>query len=567
MSNIVGAINTIHPMTTLISMVSLFLLYLPKWFPKVIPKWVPMPLFVIIAMVIISWQLEFDKTGISIVGNKIETGFPIPGTGKVPLPDPTYFIELIPGGLVLAIVSYMGSIALAKGFDQKTRQEYKEKLEKYNEYFNEEFITSPMDNSEINAKPKTKTNNVHQTAKTPLLDAEDVNTQNSIEMSITSTSAHNAPFLSGTAQERKQEQEKDTFVMMSDKKQTVEDEEEPERPTRLPSILLNPDIEFLAFGIGNVVGSFFGSMVTSGSFSRSGLNYDMNGHTQISGLLQAIICLTCLLFLMPLLAPLPNGVLAAVVTISVHRLIKNGILEFSFLWSVSRIELIEFLAAFIAPLIVGLEIGIFIAIGVSILVSLLQHTFVGIIQLGQLKTINDRDNTEYVNVEIFHEANFVENITILELKAELSFANSRKLARKIRELLEDQRKFIIVSLMMTRIMDTTTITQIEGLFSNLKSKNAYLGFSYCRPEVVEVIKRYEFKKEKRFPENVRMFVSTHDAVSYFERLINDAKDGNDMEYETIKDCNGHRSYNDNSLVTAIDLNALQDTIASENEDE
>ena len=126
----------------------------------------------------------------------------------------------------------------------------------------------------------------------------------------------------------------------------------------------------------------------------------MNGHTQISGLLQAIICLTCLLFLMPLLAPLPNGVLASVVTISVHRLIKNGILEFRFCECI-EIELIEFLAAFIAPLML-LEVGIFIAIAVSILVSMLQHTFVGIIQLGPLKTTDDGDNMEY-DVEIFHK--------------------------------------------------------------------------------------------------------------------------------------------------------------------
>ncbi len=45
------------------------------------------------------------------------------------IPKSKYFIELIPGAFVLAIVSYMGSIALAKGFDQKSREEYKNKLE------------------------------------------------------------------------------------------------------------------------------------------------------------------------------------------------------------------------------------------------------------------------------------------------------------------------------------------------------------------------------------------------------------------------------------------------------
>ena len=84
-----------------------------------------MPLFVIIAMIIISWQFELDKRGISIVGNEMETRFPIPGMGKVPLPDTKYFIELIPGAFVLAIVSYMGSIALAKGLTKNEKKNIK----------------------------------------------------------------------------------------------------------------------------------------------------------------------------------------------------------------------------------------------------------------------------------------------------------------------------------------------------------------------------------------------------------------------------------------------------------
>ena len=357
---------------------------------------------------------------------------------------------------------------------------------------------------------------------------------------------------------RTKEEEKDSFAEMSSKK-GKKDDEVPEKPASLPSINLDPDVEFLAFGVCNLVGSFFGSQVISASFSRSGLNNEMNGHTIISALIQAIICLLCLLFLMPLLAPLPNAVLASVVAISVHRLIKNGILQFGFLWSVSRIELIEFLAALIAPLIVGLEIGIFIAIGASIVVSLVKHTFVGVIQLGQLKT-RKLGNNEYVDVEIFHEADFVEDIAILELKAELSFANSRRLADEIRKLLDDQQKFIIVSLALTQMMDTTTIAQIETLFGSLKGR--YLAFSYCRPEVIEVIRRYEIKK-KAFPDNVQMFVSTDDAVLYFKSLMGDDKEYDDVDNKGTNSLNGINS--NKSLIVTSNLNVLNDTVETQSE--
>lgn len=207
----------------------------------------------------------------------------------------------------------------------------------------------------------------------------------------------------------------------------IEDEENrerPEKPLSLPPVALNANLEFIAFGLTNMIGSFFHSQVVSASFSRSALNFEMNGHSQITSVIQAVIGLLSLLYLMPFLSPLPKCVLAAVVTASVNRLIKNGVNEFKFLMRVSRMELMEFMVAVIAPLIIGLEIGIFIAIGTSILVNLLRHSFASIIYLGRLHS-DIFDEAEYVDCEVFKEAEYIPNITIIEMKAELSFSNNK----------------------------------------------------------------------------------------------------------------------------------------------
>merc|ERR1712241_861685 len=165
--------------------------------------------------------------------------------------------------------------------------------------------------------------------------------------------------------------------------------------------------------MANMLGCFFSGMIVSGSFSRSALKYEMNACTQIASAVQALICLLCLLFLMPLLSPLPKCVLAAVVTISVYRLIKNGINEFKFLLNVSRIELVEYLVAVLIPLFVGLELGILISIGTSVVVNLLRHTFATITTLGALVSTSS-DQVEYVDFECYEEATDVPHITILE---------------------------------------------------------------------------------------------------------------------------------------------------------
>ncbi len=148
-------------------------------------------------------------------------------------------------------------------------------------------MTQPLSNTDSKASLK-------RTSLTPLLKHS-----NWVELSM---SIHT---IGSNKNVEKKEKEKDTFAEMSSKKRTVS---VPLKPINLPTIKLNPNVEFIAFGIGNIIGSFFGSMVISASFSRSGLNNEMRGHTQVSSLLQSIICLFCLLFLMPLLSITKCGI-------------------------------------------------------------------------------------------------------------------------------------------------------------------------------------------------------------------------------------------------------------------
>merc|ERR1712045_380880 len=123
---------------------------------------------------------------------------------------------------------------------------------------------------------------------------------------------------------------------------------------------VNANMEFIAYGIANLFGSWFSSQLISASFSRTALNYEMNGQTRVASFFRVIICVLCALFLMPLLSPLPKCVLAAVVCTAVYRLVKSGVHEFLFLWRVSKLELIEFMVVVIAPLIIGMEMGVFL---------------------------------------------------------------------------------------------------------------------------------------------------------------------------------------------------------------
>jgi len=185
------------------------------------------------------------------------------------------------------------------------------------------------------------------------------------------------------------------------------------------------------------------------------------------------------------------------------------------LYRVSKIELIEFCVAFVVPLIIGLEIGIFASIATSIIVNLLRHSFTSIIYLGRLQSKLSADS-EYVDKGRFKSAKAIVHISIIEMKAELSFSNNNRLCDTLRDLLDDKQKFIVVSLSLTEFIDTTVIRQIVTIFED--AKGAFICLSQCRPNVIKLIRRYE-RENSSFPANVKTFVSTHSAVRYLQCKI------------------------------------------------
>ena len=229
---------------------------------------------------------------------------------------------------------------------------------------------------------------------------------------------------------------------------------------------------------------------------------------------------------MPLLSPLPKCVLACVVLTALHNLIKGGILQFKFLWKVQRMELFEFCASVIAPLILGLELGLVVGVAVSLLISIFRHSRSKVVELGQIDTLN---NIEYVSLKHFKEAKSIIGIKVIEMRAELSFTNSRRLVEKIRNLVANDVKYVVVSLAHTCQMDTTSLQQIVQIFED--SKDAIICLTNMRSPVRNMLHRYAILSEKnnennrekqsrnakltfRIAKNVRSFVSTHDAVIY-----------------------------------------------------
>jgi len=126
--------------------------------------------------------------------------------------------------------------------------------------------------------------------------------------------------------------------------------------------------EFIGQGLANIVGAFTSSYPTSGSFNRTGANYEAGARTPLACVFSAILLLVILLLVRPLAGYLPVASMAAVLFIVAWGLIDVGAMRR--VWRTSRTDALTLAVTFIATLTIRLEVAILVGVLVSLLIYL-----------------------------------------------------------------------------------------------------------------------------------------------------------------------------------------------------
>lgn len=122
--------------------------------------------------------------------------------------------------------------------------------------------------------------------------------------------------------------------------------------------------EFIGQGLSNIAGSFFSSYAGSGSFTRSGLNYEAGARTPLSAIFAAILLMFIVLLIAPLTAYLPIAAMGGIILLVAYNLvdfhnIKN-------ILGLSKSESAILLTTFFATLFLELEFAIYLGILLSL---------------------------------------------------------------------------------------------------------------------------------------------------------------------------------------------------------
>jgi len=126
--------------------------------------------------------------------------------------------------------------------------------------------------------------------------------------------------------------------------------------------------EFIGQGLSNIVGSFFSSYASSGSFTRTGLNYEIGAKSPMAAVYAAITLTAVLLLIAPLTAYLPIASMAGVLLLVAYGLVDMH--HIKTIVSVSNQETAVLAVTFFATLLVELEFAIYIGVILSLLLYL-----------------------------------------------------------------------------------------------------------------------------------------------------------------------------------------------------
>ncbi|CAG5136585.1 unnamed protein product, partial [Candidula unifasciata] len=199
--------------------------------------------------------------------------------------------------------------------------------------------------------------------------------------------------------------------------------------------------ELLAFGICNIASSFFSSFVSAVSLSRSLVQENVGGKTQVTGLVSSSVLIVVLLVIGPYFKTLPNCVLASIILVA----LKGMFMQFSdlrALWSISFIDFAVWLVSFTATCLLDVDLGLLIGVGFALLTVIMRSQRPYSCLLGQVPGTDI-----YKDMNVYKTAEEIPNIKIFRFDSALFFANAEffrsslyKMTVDPKELKKKQRK-------------------------------------------------------------------------------------------------------------------------------
>lgn len=247
--------------------------------------------------------------------------------------------------------------------------------------------------------------------------------------------------------------------------------------------------EFIGQGLSNMVGSFFSAYVATGSFNRSGLNFQAGAKTPLSAVFAGALLAGVILLVAPLAAYLPNAAMAAILF-----LVAWGLIDFHHIFKIlqtSREESVILAVTFFATLTLDLEFAILAGVLLSLALYLNRTS--------RPKLLTRVPNPASERREFVTDASLPEcpQVKLARLDGSLFFGAVSHVTESLQQITQarpEQKHLLLVSTGINFI-DVAGAEFLSQEAKKRQKNGGSLSLIRAKPQVLEVLERGGYVKD------------------------------------------------------------------------
>jgi len=246
--------------------------------------------------------------------------------------------------------------------------------------------------------------------------------------------------------------------------------------------------EFIGQGLSNIISSFFSSYASSGSFTRSGVNYQSGAKTPMSAIISAIGLMIVILFFAKYASFLPKPAMGGIILLVGYNLMDFH--HIKLIIKSSKREFIVLTITFFGTLFFDLEFALFAGIIISFFFYLEKTSKPNIAELAVDK------KRRLVNRIRDKEALECSNIKIMRIDGSLYFGSIEKISDYLATLYdENEIQHVLIAADGINFIDLAAAEWISNEISKWQKNRGGIYFAGLKTVSQDVLKKGGFIKK------------------------------------------------------------------------
>jgi sulfate permease, SulP family len=277
---------------------------------------------------------------------------------------------------------------------------------------------------------------------------------------------------------------------------------------------IDPSREMVGQGLASVAGGFFQCIPSSGSPSRSAVNYNSGAKTRMSAAYSGMFVLLVLVVFARWTAFIPMPALAAVVIVSAWGLIDRSHIQLT--WQARAASRIVLVTTFAATLLLPLHYAIYLGGLLSILIYLYES---GHLEMSYLTVNDDGYIVEHELEDLYRNP---PEIAIINIEGDLYFGAVSDLEAAMDKLLTAGIKVIILRIRRMRRLASTGVSALQWSIITARRQGTEILICGATPQALHTLESTGISalvgKENIFPGTDVLFRSTRAALKRAQEI-------------------------------------------------